>query len=115
MAYEWQKHECYDNGVPFSKGHMARLEKDGVTYKFKTQEAVDQAWADGWYEPGRPETADVARETSGPDEVKLNGNFADMNRNELIFMCEKHEVEYDKRWGPERLREVLRNHFPGDG
>ena len=114
MPYEWQKHECYDNGVPFSKGHMARLEKDGVTHKFKTQEEVNQAWADGWYEPGRPETADVSNETPKTEELPIKNNFSDMDRGNLLEICEKYEIEYDKRWGAERLREALRKHFPGD-
>jgi len=36
------------------------LEKDGESKKFLTQPEVDQAWADGWFAPGRPDSAEKA-------------------------------------------------------
>ena len=37
------------------------LEKDGETKKFLSQSEVDQAWAEGWYAPGRPESAETQK------------------------------------------------------
>jgi len=34
------------------------LEKGDEKKKFLVQSEVDQAWADGWYAPGRPESAE---------------------------------------------------------
>lgn len=69
MAYEWKTNELDPmTGLPFSKGPNVVLEKDGQTKKFKTQEEVDAAWADGWHEPDRPETADTAID---PPEKKV--------------------------------------------
>lgn len=117
MAYEWQPHECdLITGIPFSKAHMARLEKDGVRKKFRTQEEVDWAWANGWYEPGRPETADVAgnpesdEETGDGDSDKWpeNTEIFDMNQPQLLKLIEKKNIPgMDKRWGFERMRRAV--------
>lgn len=61
MAYEWQPRECNAQGIPYSKLANVCLERNGELETFLTQEGVDQAWADGWHEPGRPETADELR------------------------------------------------------
>lgn len=60
MTYKWRKNECDVDGIPFVKKASVVLEKDGVQETFVTQEEVDQAWADGWHDTGRPETADSA-------------------------------------------------------
>jgi len=48
------------------------LEKDGEKKKFLTQGDVNQAWKDGWFAPGRPESAEKAAEDGrgekNPDE-----------------------------------------------
>ena len=46
------------------------LEKDGETKKFLSQSEVDQAWAEGWYAPGRPESAKISEETKKPTSKK---------------------------------------------
>ncbi|KKL11992.1 hypothetical protein LCGC14_2540200, partial [marine sediment metagenome] len=93
-------------GIPFSKGPRVNLEKDGVKKKFVTQETVDAAWADGWHEPGRPETADAI---NGHDD-----SFDTMDHKHLQDACEDQGVEYDKRWGESKLRIALRAQFQGD-
>jgi hypothetical protein len=43
------------------------LEKDGESKKFTSQSEVDQAWADGWYAPGRPESCEKQKKTNIPE------------------------------------------------
>ena len=60
MPYKWKPNECNEDGIPYSKLANVTLEKDGELKTFLTQEEVGAAWADGWHEPGRPETANVS-------------------------------------------------------
>lgn len=105
MAYEWQRQECNADGIPFSKDRAARLEKDGVTRKFRTQEELNWAWANGWYEPGRPETADAVIEApKWPDKEVLKA----MTIDELLGFIEERNIPgTDKRWGEARLRKYV--------
>ena len=113
MAYEWKKNEVDRfTGIPFSKGPRVNLEKDGVKKKFVTQETVDEAWADGWHEPGRPETADDPGETETNTKAY---DFEPMKRDDLLECCEVNKVTHDKRWGDRRLRQVLMEHFKHSG
>ena len=62
--YPWGPTEVNSEGVPFVKDRIVVLdrinEKGEVERKrFSGQEAVDAAWAKGWHDTGRPETADV--------------------------------------------------------
>lgn len=78
MAYEWKPNECDPkDGIPYVKKASVVLEKDGKRETFTTQEAVTAAWADGWHDTGRPETADVRdQETlkTSKRKTKANGN-----------------------------------------
>jgi hypothetical protein len=72
MAYEWRKGLCNKDGIPFAKLANSYLEKTDASGKviasdtFMTQAAVDQAWADGFHVPNKPETRDV-----GPPEPEI--------------------------------------------
>lgn len=68
MAYKFQPWELDKDGVPFSKKAGVFLEKDGVVKSFKIQEDVDAAWASGWHDPGKPETADVPLQAKPVEE-----------------------------------------------
>ena len=105
MAYEWGHKECNADGIPFSKDRAARLEKDGVTRKFKTQEELDWAWANGWYEPGRPETADeVTEQVQWPDKETIKA----MSVDELkAFVKERKIPDVHHRWGYARLQKYI--------
>ncbi len=59
MSYKFQPWELDTDGVPHCKKAGVFLEKDGVLKSFLIQEEVDAAWANGWHNPGKPETADV--------------------------------------------------------
>ena len=64
MDYVWPRHLCNGQGVPYEKMPSVYLEKTNAEGEviasdtFTTQEAVDQAWADGFHSPGKPETRD---------------------------------------------------------
>ena len=70
MAYKWKKRECDTDGIPYAKKKNTYLEKDGECAHFRTQEAADKAWVDGWHIPGRPETADRTKRKRKPKEDK---------------------------------------------
>jgi len=70
-AYEWLPHECNRDGIPHVQIAPVTLEKDKERQKFYTQEDVDMAWANGWHDDNRPETAySIARKRS----LKINDN-----------------------------------------
>jgi len=102
MSYEWKIDECNANGIPHSKIAPSRLEKDGVTKKFRTSEELAWAWKNGWYEPNRPETADeVVKQDKWPKEKVIEA----MDMDELeAFIEERNIPDTDKRWGFARLK-----------
>ncbi len=67
--YEWKVQELDNLGVPFVKGHIVRLERNGIQRRFTGQEAVDGAWERGWHDTGRPETADMVAIAPGVVDV----------------------------------------------
>ena len=116
MSYEWKPKEIDPaTGIPYSKLRAARLEKNGVTKKFKSQKELDWAWKNGWYEPKRPETADVI--TSEPEVVmpKFEGDkwpsrndIMKMNMTELTALADEKEIPgVDRRWGTFKLRKFI--------
>ncbi len=69
--YEWKPWEVDVNGVPFVKGSavvLDRIDTNGVEERkrFSGQDAVDEAWATGWHDTNRPETADVIWDVPEP-------------------------------------------------
>jgi len=105
MSYEWKPKECGANGIPYVKGPRVRLEKDGVTRKFVTQEEVDWAWKNGWYDVGRPETADeVVEAPKWPDKEAVE----EMGIDEIKTFIEDRNIPcYDKRLGLAGLRKFV--------
>ena len=73
MAYDWPRNLCNGQGVPYEKLAGVYLEKTSAgggviaSDTFTTQEAVDQAWADGYHSPGMPETRDCMGAEEGED------------------------------------------------
>ena len=111
MAYEWQMRECnpdvkregYPHGLPYSKIANVTLEKDGELKTFLTQEATDAAWADGWHEPGRPETADVIEVAAAAvATADVPPEYVKPVINETIERLEKGT--WPKKRGPGRPR-----------
>ena len=57
--YKWEPQELDNAGVPCVKGRIVVLDCGGERKRFSGQDAVDEAWATGWHDFDRPETADV--------------------------------------------------------
>jgi hypothetical protein len=107
--YEWKVQELDNLGVPFVKGRIVRLERNGIQRRFTGQEAVDGAWARGWHDTGRPETADmvaiapgVVEEKEGEEEATpftgpaSKSKLAKMNKSELIAHGEGIGIDLDE-------------------
>lgn len=116
MGYVWQPRECDPvTGIPYSKLRAARLEKGEMNRKFKNQKELDWAWANGWHEPGRPETADDPNEIVEKkepqfkrDEWPPRDQLVGMNMTELqAFVAEKDIPGVDGRWGYYKLRSYV--------
>lgn len=111
MAYKWKPNECDPmTGRPYSKGPPpVRLEKDKKTRRFNSQVEIDQAWAQGWHEPGRPETKDMK------DSEKFAVTASDIKKmdvSELLDTVDRYEIpDIDKRWGLTNLREKVLEFF----
>ena len=88
--YEWKPWEVDVNGVPFVKGSavvLDRIDTNGVEERkrFSGQEAVDEAWANGWHDTGRPETADVIWDVAPALEPDIFKPVEKMNKTEKIM------------------------------
>lgn len=100
MAYEWPREQCNGEGIPYSKLAIVTLERDGELKKFRTQEEVDAAWVDGWHEPGKPETADVPRETRPASSPSIDLNAAGLPTEAVPV--HRYEVEPEVNPAPVR-------------
>lgn len=86
--YKWKHHELGTDGIPHVKKAPVTLERAGDKKKFRTQEEVDAAWAAGWHDTGRPETADVPYETKGE-------NLHTMKKTALVELAAGEGLEID--------------------
>ncbi len=93
MPYKWEKHDCNADGVPYLKVAGAWLHKKGEEPKlFMTQATLDEAWANGWHAPFRPETADVSE---------------DEEKDKLIVAINELGGDVDRRFTLENLQTKL--------
>lgn len=117
--YVWKRNEKGPDGVPYVKKAPVVLQKGKVTKDFLTQEDVNVAWATGWHDTKRPETADVVPEApKEEDEVdvgavtpmKLFGKtFQRLTKQELMEYGIHLGLEIDPELTNEQMKGVIRD------
>lgn len=101
--YEWKPWEVDHDGIPFVKGSavvLDRINEHGVgeRERFSGQDAVDEAWATGWHDTGRPETADVIWED---EEEKEEEEVSKPKPKSYKSMNKAEKIEYGETLGLE--------------
>jgi len=79
------------------------LEKGDEKKKFLVQSEIDQAWADGWYAPGRPDSA----------EKQVPKSLDEMTKKELVDIAED-KIEDAAKMKKDELLFALKSIFDED-
>jgi len=120
MSYKWQDRECDPkDGIPYAKKPNTYLEKTDAEGKvigqdtFLTQSTADEAWADGWHVPNRPETRDIGPDGAPPTASKSDSDVL-LEYTTKATLVAKAESEYglklDKRKTLKKLVEEVQEY-----
>lgn len=113
-GYVWKVNECNAQGVPFVKLANVVLERNGETKHFATQAEVDEAWANGYHDIGKPETAEDPVDIDGDHDDEPAAEFDEMTKAMMVeHAAEAHGLELDPRVTKNELIDAIAAHIEG--